>query len=141
MKICVSSVAESLDAPVDPRFGRCQYLVIVDSETMQFEAISNLAMGAMSGAGIQAAQTIASRGVRVVLTGNVGPNAFQALTAAGIEIVTGAFGTVREVVEKYKKGELTRTGAPTVPGHFGMGMGRGRGMGGGRGFGGGRGDY
>jgi predicted Fe-Mo cluster-binding NifX family protein len=96
---------------------------------MQFEAISNMASGAMGGAGIQAAQTVVSRGVKVLITGNVGPNAFQALSAAGIKIVIGAFGTVREVVEKYKRGELKETGAPTVGGHFGMGMGRGRGRG------------
>jgi len=127
MKICVSATANSLDASVDPRFGRCPYFLIVDSETMQFEAIPNVASGAMGGAGIQAAQTIASRGVKVLITGNVGPNAFQALSAAGIKIVTGAFGTVKEVIEKYKSGEFKETGSPTVRGHFGMGMGRGRG--------------
>jgi predicted Fe-Mo cluster-binding NifX family protein len=129
MKVCVSAVANSLDAQVDPRFGRCPYLVIVDSETMQFEAIPNVASGAMGGAGIQAAQTIASKGAKVLITGNVGPNAFQALSATGIKIVTSAFGTVREAVEKYKRGELKETDAPTVRGHFGMGMGRGRGRG------------
>lgn len=129
MKICVSAESDNLDAAIDPRFGRCPYFVIVDSETMQFEAVPNMASGATGGAGIQAAQTIASKGVKVLITGNVGPNAFQALSAAGIKIVTGAFGTVREVVEKYKKGELSETSAPTVGGHFGMGRGRGRGRG------------
>jgi len=127
MKICVSSTGNTLDAPVDPRFGRCRDFLIVDSETMQFEAVPNIASGAMGGAGIQAAQMIAGKGVRALITGNVGPNAFQALSAAGIEIVTGASGTVREVVEKYKRGELRAIGAPTVGGHFGMGAGRGRG--------------
>jgi predicted Fe-Mo cluster-binding NifX family protein len=127
MKMCVSATANSLDAQVDPRFGRCSYFVIVDSETLQYEAIPNVASGAMSGAGIQAAQTMVSKGAKVLITENVGPNAFQALAASGIRIVTGASGTVREVVEKYKKGELKETGAPTVGGHFGMGMGRGRG--------------
>src|SRR4030042_4107188 len=127
MKICVSATANNLEAPLDPRFGRCLYLVIVNSETMEFEAYPNLAADSTSGAGIQIAQTIANEGVKVVITGNVGPNAFGALSAAGIEIVTGAFGTVREVVEKFKRGELQRTGAPTVGGHFGMGRGRGGG--------------
>jgi predicted Fe-Mo cluster-binding NifX family protein len=129
MKICVSAVANNLEAQVDPRFGRCPYLVIVDSETLQFEANPNVASGAMSSAGIQAAQTMASEGVKVLITGNIGPNAFQALMASGTRIVTGASGTVREVVEKYKKDELKETDAPTVGGHFGMGMGRGRGRG------------
>jgi len=128
MKVCVSAVAGGLDAQVDPRFGRCPYFLIVDSLTMEFEAVPNTASGSMSGAGIQAAQTVASKGVKVLITGNVGPNAFQALSAAGIKVVTGAFGTVREAIERYKRGELRETGAPTVGGHFGMGMGRGRGQ-------------
>jgi len=128
MKVCVSAVAGGLDAQVDPRFGRCPYFLIVDSLTMEFEAVPNIASGSMSGAGIQAAQTVASKGVKVLITGNVGPNAFQALSAAGIKVVTGAFGTVREAIERYKRGELRETGAPTVGGHFGMGMGRGRGQ-------------
>ena len=128
MRVCVSATADSLDAPVDPRFGRCPYFIIVDLETMQFEAVPNVASGAMGGAGIQAAQIVASKGVKVVITGNVGPNAFQALSAAGIKIVTGAYGTVREVIEKYKRGELRGISSPTVGGHFGMGMGRGRGL-------------
>jgi predicted Fe-Mo cluster-binding NifX family protein len=129
MKICITATSNNLDVPLDPRFGRCAYLLIVDVDTMQFEAIPNLASGATGGAGIQAAQTIANKGARVLVTGNVGPNAFQALSAAGIEIVTGASGSVREAIEKFKTGELKKTGAPTVGGHFGMGRGRGGGRG------------
>jgi len=132
VKICVTSTGNTLDAPVDPRFGRTAHFLVVDSETMTFETVSNTAAGAMSGAGIQAAQTIASKGVNVVITGNVGPNAFQALASAGIKIVVGAQGTVREVIEKYKRGELEETSAPTVGGHFGRGRGTGMGMGRGR---------
>ncbi len=66
MKICVTSTGPSLDAPVDPRFGRCQYFVIVDSETMEYEAMQNPSIGASGSAGIQAAQTVAGKGVGVV---------------------------------------------------------------------------
>ena len=128
MKICVTATANTLDAQIDPRFGRCSYLVIVDSETMQFEAIPNMAAGATGGAGTQAAQTIANKDVKLLITGNVGPNAFGALSAAGIEIVTGASGTVREAIKKFKRGEFKKTREPTVDSHFGMG-----GKGGGRG--------
>ncbi|NHW44216.1 MAG: dinitrogenase iron-molybdenum cofactor biosynthesis protein, partial [Candidatus Verstraetearchaeota archaeon] len=76
MKICVSATSNSLDSLVDPRFGRCPYFIIVDSETMQYEAIPNPAVYAASGAGVQAVQLIVSKGVEVVITGNVGPNAF-----------------------------------------------------------------
>jgi len=129
MKICVSATANSLDAPIDPRFGRCPYFIIVDLDTMQFEAVPNLASGAMGGAGIQAAQLIASKGVKIVITGSVGPNAFQALSAAGIKIMTGAYGTVREVIEKYKKGELKEMDASTVGERFGISAGKGHGWG------------
>jgi predicted Fe-Mo cluster-binding NifX family protein len=128
MKICVSATSNSLEAQLDPRFGRCLYLIVVDSETLQFEAITNIAAGATGGAGIQAAQIIADKGAKVVITGNVGPNAFGALSAAGIKVITGASGTVKDVIEKFKTGELLVTGAPTVGGHFGEGRGRGRGV-------------
>jgi predicted Fe-Mo cluster-binding NifX family protein len=140
MKVCVTATSGNLDSQVDPRFGRCQYFVIVDSDTMEFEALPNTSASAVGGAGIQAAQTIANKGVKVVITGNVGPNAYQVLSAAGIDVITGAFGTVREVVNRFKKGELRESAtAPTAPMGFGMGQGmsrgRGWGMGGGRGMG------
>ena len=127
MKICVSASSDSLDANVDPRFGRCPYFVIVDSETMEFSAISNDSTNAAHGAGIQAAQTVVNRGAKVVITGNIGPNAFNVLSAAGIKLVTGVSGSIREAVEKYKSGQLKETGNPTVGGHFGMGKGQGKG--------------
>lgn len=126
MKICISADSGTLDAHVDPRFGRCPYFIIVDLETMDFEAIPNQAQTAGGGAGIQAAQTIADKGVSVVLTGSVGPNAFQALSAAGVRIFTGIQGSVREVIEKYLRGEFREAGTPGIRGHYGMGRGMGR---------------
>ena len=113
MKICVTSQGENLDAPLDSRFGRCKYFVIVDPETLKFEAISNPNMDARGGAGIQSGQIMANKQVEAVVTGNVGPNAFQTLNAAGIPVMTGASGTVREAIEKYKRGELKPTEGPT----------------------------
>lgn len=126
MKIVVSSVQGGLDSQVDPRFGRCQYFIIVDPETMEFKAVQNTAIASMHGTGIQAAQFIRNEGATAVITGNVGPNAFQALSAAGVKVITGVSGTVREAVERYKRGELNETGAPTVGGDFGVGGRRGQ---------------
>jgi predicted Fe-Mo cluster-binding NifX family protein len=126
MRICVSASSSGLDAAVDSRFGRCPYFIIVDSETMEFDAIANDSTNAAHGAGIQAAQAVANMGVEVVITGNVGPNAFNGLSATGIKIVTGASGIVKEAIEKYKSGQLKEVGSPTVGGHFGMGKGLGR---------------
>ena len=142
MKICVTATVGDLNAQVDPRFGRCQYFVFVDSDTMAFEAMANEAITAPGGAGIQAAQAVVNKGVNVVISGNIGPNAFQVLSTAGVKIATGAYGTVQEAVEMYKTGGLNETGASTVSAHAGMGAiapGGGFGMGMGRGRGGGRG--
>lgn len=137
MKIAISATNERLDAQIDPRFGRCPYFVIVETETMKIEAIPNLSQNVPSGAGIQAAQTVASKGAKVVLTGNIGPNAFQALSSAGINVVTGVFGTVKEAVERFKSGQLQGTTAPSTAMGFvvGRGYGMGMGRGGGRGLG------
>jgi predicted Fe-Mo cluster-binding NifX family protein len=147
MKIAVAASGNTLDAPVDPRFGRCAWFVIVDSETMAFEAVENPGAMAGGGAGIQAAQLVAGTGAQAVVAGNMGPNAHQALAAAGIRILPFAGGTVRQAVEAVKAGKLTAVSAPTVPLHFGTGgaaptppasqPGPGAGLGGGRGMGGG----
>lgn len=123
MKICVSSQGDTLDSQVDPRFGRCAYFIIVDPESLEFEVIQNPNVAAMGGAGIQSGQLIAGKDVKVVLTGNVGPNAFQTLQAAGIEVIVGISGIVREMIEKYKKGELRSTQGPSVGSKFGLGEG------------------
>ena len=120
MKICVTAQGDNLDATVDPRFGRCQYFIIADTETLEFEAIKNPNIEAMGGAGIQSGQLVASKQVKAVLTGNVGPNAFQTLQAAGLDVITGVTGSVKEAIEKYKKGELKSTQGPSVGSKFGM---------------------
>ena len=120
MTICLSSQGNTLDAQIDPRFGRCQYFIIFDTETSAFEAITNPNIDSMGGAGIQSGQLIAGKKVRTVLTGNVGPNAFQTLQAAGIEVVTGISGSVREAIEKYRKGGLSVAEGPSAASHSGM---------------------
>lgn len=106
MKIVVTSQGPDLDSPMDYRFGRAPYFVVVDPDTMQYEAHPNPAAMAPGGAGPQAASFIASLGANVVVTGEVGPNALPALQALGIRVVTGIGGTVREAVEAFKKGPV-----------------------------------
>jgi predicted Fe-Mo cluster-binding NifX family protein len=101
--IAITAESSSLDAPVDPRFGRANGFIIVDSEAEGMTYLSNAAAAAMSGgAGIHAAETIAKAGARVLLTGRVGPKAQSALAAAGIAIDESYAGvTVREAIERY----------------------------------------
>ena len=134
MRIAISATGPDLDAEVDPRFGRCQYFVIVEPDTMQFESVENSSAMASGGAGISAAQMIIGKGVEAVLTGNCGPNAYQVLSPAGIKVITGVSGKVRDAAQSYKLGNLEGSTQPNVPSHFGMGRARGMGMGRGRGM-------
>ena len=136
-KICVTSQGDEMDAPMDPRFGRCSYFIFVNSDSGEFNVVGNNAVSRAHGAGIRAAQTVVSNGANVVITGTLGPNAYPALRNAGIQILTATSGSVRDVIESYKKGFLSEIASPG-PAHMGIGggMGRGRGRGGRRGRGG-----
>ena len=120
MKICITSIGNDLSASIDPRFGRCQIFLFVDTETMEFEAVSNPAATSGGGAGTKAAQLVADKGAAAVLTGNVGPNAFTALDAAGVKIHIGLSGSCNDALEKFKNGEIETTGGPSVESHAGM---------------------
>jgi predicted DNA-binding protein (UPF0251 family)/predicted Fe-Mo cluster-binding NifX family protein len=119
-KIVVTSEGPGLDEPVDPRFGRAAGFVVVDPETLEFEYVDNGAGQAMGqGAGIQAAETVARTGAKVVLTGFVGPKAFQALTAAGIVVGQSLQNlSVREAIARFKKGEVDVAQQPSKMGHW-----------------------
>ncbi len=164
MKVAVSATGPGLDSTVDPRFGRADYFVVVESGTGEIAGVidNRSARNAAHGAGINAATLVAESGATVVLTGQVGPKAYAVLEAAGIRIVSGAAGTVREAVQRFASGGASGLTGPTCDAHQsftppsqtsspgigggggqfgggGAGMGRGRGMGGGggRGCGGG----
>ena len=133
MKIAISSVGPNLESMVDPRFGRCQYFIFVNPESLEFEAIQNTSAQASGGAGISSGQLLADHGAEAVITGNIGPNAAATLQAAGIKVFLGASGAVREAVENYKTGKLSEASGPSVQAHAGMGGGRGMGRGRGKG--------
>ncbi len=113
-KIAVTSEGPALSDQVDPRFGRAGGFVVVDLASGESVYVDNGASQAMAhGAGIQAAERIASSGAQVLLTGYVGPKAFAALTAAGIKIGQDVDGmTVGEAVAKFKAGEVKIADGP-----------------------------
>jgi len=135
MKIAISATAPDLDAEVDPRFGRCQYFIIIDPQSMELETLDNSNAMAAGGAGISTAQMIAGKGAEVVLTGNCGPNAYQTLSAAGVQVITGVSGSIKDAIEAFKEGRFQSSAQPSVGSHYGMGVGMGPGMGMGRGMG------
>jgi predicted Fe-Mo cluster-binding NifX family protein len=118
-KIAVTAESPDLDARVDPRFGRAAGFVVVDPETMTFDYVDNGASQVMAqGAGIQAAEIVAGSGARVLLTGFVGPKAFQALSAAGIAVGQNLENlTVREAIQRFRDGNVEIAATPNSRSH------------------------
>jgi len=119
MKIAVTSTGPSLDDNVEARFGRCPYFLIIDTDTMQYEAIENPNIALGGGAGIQSAQLMSEKGVTAVLTGNCGPNAFNVFGQAGVQVIVGVSGPVRSAAEQFKAGSFSSALGPNVASHFG----------------------
>ena len=86
MKICISSSGTDLGSNVDPRFGRCPYFIVYDTDTDKFEYLENESRNAMGGAGIQAAQFVVNKGISTVISGAIGPNSFKVFNTANINI-------------------------------------------------------
>lgn len=122
MKIAISTAGNTLDSHFDARFGRAAAFCIVDTETEIWQMFNNPALSASGGAGVQAAQFVAGQGVQAVVSGAFGPNAFDTLEAAGIEMYLAPGDKnyrVAEIEEMFKAGELTRAEAATHEGHHG----------------------
>lgn len=147
MKLAVTAAGGDLDSPVDPRFGRCSYFILIDPQTLAFEAFANPFVDRQGGAGIQAGKLMVEKGVSAVLTGRCGPNAQEVLDAAGVRIVPDCAGTVRSALERFTQAapaaaqncavapnpapadESSSEPARGGRGPCGMGLGRGRGQG------------
>ncbi|MBN1551570.1 NifB/NifX family molybdenum-iron cluster-binding protein [bacterium] len=119
MKVLVTSQGESLNSPVDPRFGRAKTFIVMDLDTGEYQAVSNTPnVNATQGAGIQSGRLALDLNVDAVVTGHVGPKAFATLLAAKIDIYTGAEGTVEETLQAYRDGRLKKASSPDVEGHW-----------------------
>ena len=119
MNIAITSEGKDLDSKVDPRFGRAVYFIIVDPETMAFEVVENSQnLNLPQGAGIQAGKTIVDQKVDVLLTGNCGPKAFKVLQSAGVKIMTGVSGQIKDALMQFKNNELKEAEDANVDGHW-----------------------
>ncbi len=112
LKICITSEGTTIDSKVDSRFGRCRYFIFIDTDSGESEFLENNNAELHGGAGIQSAQLVISRNAGAVLTGHLGPNAFNTLKQACIETYTGVNGTVKEVFDLYKTGKLITSQKP-----------------------------
>ncbi len=119
MQIAVTAQGQDLNAPVDPRFGRAKFFVVVDTETGEFTVADNSQnLNAAQGAGIQAGRNVVELGVKAVITGHIGPKAYMTLQAGGVSIYTGATGTVSQAVEQFNAGKLAQSTGADVEGHW-----------------------
>ena len=109
MRVGVSARGRDLYAGVDDRFGRCPWFLVVDSASLEFEAVENRHAGQGMGAGIGAAKDLIDARIDAVISGQVDPKAFEVLKASNINIflVSGDI-TVKDALEKLKRGELRK---------------------------------
>lgn len=114
MKLIITATSPDIDSQIDPRFGRASYFLVVNPDTLEWQAHANPALTATGGAGIKAAQFISAQDCTVVISGDFGPNAYEALDAAGIPMyLFGSCRTVRQAIQKYEDGQLERLESPT----------------------------
>ena len=119
MKVAITTAGNSLDAELDPRFGRASRFLIVDIETDKVETIENAQnLNAAQGAGIQAALKVAETGAAAVITGHCGPKAFRVLSEAGIKVFNTNAKTAGEALSLYKEGKLAAAENADVEGHW-----------------------
>jgi predicted Fe-Mo cluster-binding NifX family protein len=119
MKIAVTAAGSAPGSQIDARFGRCRFFLIFDTEKKSYETVENSNAQFSGGAGIQSAQLMVSRGVETVLTGNVGPNAFKVLRAAGVKVFANVSGTVAKAVDEFSQSLMKSASVPTVHSKFG----------------------
>lgn len=108
MKIAISAKGNLLDSLLDSRFGRCDFFQIHDSNTGDFEVLENEGVMAGGGAGIAAAQQLIDEDIDVIVTGNLGPNAFEILEKAEIESFNCEEISISSVLENFNKGNLKK---------------------------------
>jgi predicted Fe-Mo cluster-binding NifX family protein len=107
MKIAVSTNGKDLESTIDERFGRCRYFLIIETDNMRYEVVENTHAGLSTGAGIQAAGLVGSKGVEAVITGNCGPKAMRVFDATDIKLILGQHGVVKDAVERLIHGEIS----------------------------------
>ncbi|MBT8227402.1 MAG: NifB/NifX family molybdenum-iron cluster-binding protein [Dactylosporangium sp.] len=100
MRIAVTATGRTMDSTVDHRFGRCRYVLIVETDDLGVESVENSAETMSGGAGLAAAQLLIDRNTDLLLTGECGPKARAALDAAGIEVRSGCSGPVRDAINQ-----------------------------------------
>jgi predicted Fe-Mo cluster-binding NifX family protein len=119
MKVAVTSVDGTMEGKVDERFGRTRTFVIYDVDTGKVETAGNeQQMNLAQGAGIQTAQNVVNLGAKAVVSGHLGPKAFQVLLAAGIEAYAATNMTVADAVARYREGSLQKLNGADVEGHW-----------------------
>jgi predicted Fe-Mo cluster-binding NifX family protein len=119
MKIILTTASLDIDAQLDPRFGRGAYFLIIDPDTLEWQAVPNPAISAPGGAGIRAAQFVTDQKCEAVISGDFGPNAYNALKAAGISMyLYGSCRTVQEAIQRFKSGQIEPLVTPAGKGRI-----------------------
>ena len=114
MKICITSCGKDLESKVEARFGRSPYFIIWDTSKKTFEAVENSNINETSGVGVKSAQLMVDMGIKVVLSGQLGPKAAKVLESAKIEVIEKVFGTIKEAIEFYQSKDIKKSTSSAI---------------------------
>ncbi len=117
MKIAISSPDGKADSEFSGRFGRCEYFILMQTDTDEWEKVKNPARGSRGGSGPQVVQFLANQGVDVIISGRYGPNAYTALQASAVEPYLAQSGTPLDLLGAFREGKLRKAAGPSGPGH------------------------
>ncbi len=106
MKIGISAKGKTLDSLLDERFGRCEYFLIYNTKEQKVNILENKGQVAAGGAGIKAAQQLIDEKVDIIITGHLGPNAYELIDRSGIKAYECKTTTINSAIKKLENNEL-----------------------------------
>ncbi|MBU4354586.1 MAG: dinitrogenase iron-molybdenum cofactor biosynthesis protein [Proteobacteria bacterium] len=113
--IAISTAEKSLDAPVEVRFGRARFFILVDPGTMEWEALENLpSLSANQMVGVRTAERLVRKNIQTIMTGKCGSKAFAELKLAGVQVILDTKGTVRQALDSLIRGEVSPATGPNA---------------------------
>lgn len=110
MRIALPSTGSSLNAPISPAFGRCQFFLFVDTESGLSEAVPNPYEHDQRDAGVHAAQLTVDHGAEAVITPLIGQYAQHVLGEAGVTIYQLELESGQSVLDHFRSGRLEAFG-------------------------------
>lgn len=95
-----------MSASINKSFGRTQYFLVYNTETLQKTFLANAAATAQGGAGIQASQFVVDQGTNALLVPMIGKNAADVLKDSGVDLYMTSGCSIQDNIAAFSNGKL-----------------------------------